>query len=166
MQAAARCDNSNQRDELTRVLSQPQWLGTRSAIALTRQFKTGRRDASPELLRFNQFHADRAHIPNRSEGTWFLSQFSRWGWCPFPTNRQELLALTYRPDICDQALVEAGFQPLPAPRSTFALADGIPFNANEPIPYLKKQLQGSLPPMDRVELPAASSELPVLIPTA
>ncbi|MCX5937039.1 MAG: ABC transporter substrate-binding protein, partial [Cyanobium sp. LacPavin_0920_WC12_MAG_62_9] len=38
MQAAARCDNGNQREEMTRVLSQPQWLGTRSAIALTRQF--------------------------------------------------------------------------------------------------------------------------------
>lgn len=157
MQAAARCDNGNQREEMTRVLSQPQWLGTRSAIALTRQFKTGLGDSSPELLRFNQFHADRAHIPNRSEGTWLLTQFSRWGWCPFPTNRQELLALTYRQDICDQALVAAGFQALPAPRSTFALADGIPFNADEPIPYLKTQLQGSAPPMEHAELPAAST---------
>ena len=166
MQAAARCDNSNQRDEMTRVLSQPQWLGTRSAIALKRQFNTGMGDASPELLRFNQFHADRAHIPNRSEGTWLLTQFSRWGWCPFPTNRQELLALTYRPDICDQALVEAGFQALPASRSTFALADGIPFNADEPIPYLKTQLQGSAPAMEHAALPKASNEQPVLIPTA
>jgi nitrate/nitrite transport system ATP-binding protein len=166
MRAGALCDNSNQRDDMTRVLSQPQWLGTRSAIALTRQFKTGLGDTSRELLRFNQFHADRAHRPNRSEGTWLLTQFSRWGWCPFPTNRQELLGVTYRPDICDRALIEAGFQALPAPPSTFELADGISFNADEPIAYLTKQLQGSPPAMEAVTIPAAPSEQADLIPTA
>jgi hypothetical protein len=74
--------------------------------------------------------------------------------------------MTNRPDICDQALVEAGFQALPAQRSAFALADGIPFNADEPIPYLKTQLQGSAPAMEHAALPAASSQQPVLIPTA
>ncbi|MFN5463940.1 MAG: nitrate ABC transporter ATP-binding protein, partial [Cyanobacteriota bacterium] len=68
MRAAERCDDSGRRPELTRVLSQPQWLGTRAAIALGRQFDSGMGEPPRQLLAFNRYHADRAHIPNRAEG--------------------------------------------------------------------------------------------------
>ncbi|MBM5815296.1 MAG: ATP-binding cassette domain-containing protein [Cyanobacteria bacterium K_Offshore_surface_m2_239] len=153
MRAAERCDDGGRREELTRVLSQPQWLGTRAAIALGRQFDMGTGAPPGELLAFNRWHADRAHLPNRAEGTWILSQFSRWGWCPFPSNRLELLSQVYRPDLCDKALELAGYPALRPDRHPFTLADGIPFNQDDPLAYLRALPGGSEPLVEPVTLP-------------
>jgi nitrate/nitrite transport system ATP-binding protein len=153
MRAGERCDDGSTRAELTRVLSQPQWLGSRAAIALSRQFNTGTGANPTQLLHFNRFHSDRAHIPNRAEGTWLLSQFSRWGWCPFPSNRQELLSQVYRPDLCDAALEMAGFAALRPDRHAFALADGIPFDQDEPLAYLQSLPDSPRPGVAPVPLP-------------
>ena len=153
MRAAERCDDGGRRTELTRVLSQPQWLGTRAAIALGRQFDLGTGETPRPLLAFNRYHADRAHIPNRAEGAWILSQFSRWGWCPFPSNRLELLARVYRPDLCDRALTAAGYPVLRPDRHAFTLADGIPFQQDDPLAYLRALPGGFEPPVAAVVLP-------------
>ena len=153
MRAAERCDDGGRRQEMVQVLSQPQWLGTRAAIALTRQFNAGTGEQPRPLLSFNRYHADRAHIPNRAEGAWFLTQFSRWGWCPFPTNRVELLAQVYRPDLCDRALEAAGYPALRPDRHAFALADGLPFNQDDPLGYLRGLPGSSEPPLAEVTLP-------------
>jgi len=153
MRAAERCDDGGRRAELTRVLSQPQWLGTRAAIALGRQFDTGTGAPPGELLAFNRYHADRAHLPNRAEGAWMLTQFSRWGWCPFPSNRLELLSQVYRPDLCDRALEAAGYPVLRPDRHAFSLSDGIPFNQDDPLAYLRALPGSPQPPVASVTLP-------------
>ncbi|MEB3318441.1 MAG: nitrate ABC transporter ATP-binding protein [Cyanobacteriota bacterium] len=153
IRAAERCDDGGRRADLTRVLSQPQWLGTRAVIALSRQFDMGTGAPPGELLAFNRYHADRAHLPNRAEGAWILSQFSRWGWCPFPSNRLELLSQIYRPDLCDQALELAGYPVLRPDRHPFTLADGIPFNQDDPMAYLKALPGSPQPPVAPVTLP-------------
>ncbi|MFN7678363.1 MAG: nitrate ABC transporter ATP-binding protein [Cyanobacteriota bacterium] len=153
MRAAERCDDGGRRTELTRVLSQPQWLGTRAAIALSRQFDPGTGEPPRQLLAFNRYHADRAHIPNRAEGAWILSQFSRWGWSPFPSNRVEVLARVYRPDLCDRALEAAGYPVLRPDRHPFSLADGIPFHQDDPLAYLRALPGGRQPAMAPVVLP-------------
>ncbi len=160
MRAAERCDDGGRRADLTRVLSQPQWLGTRAAIALGRQFDMGTGALPGELLAFNRWHADRAHLPNRAEGAWILSQFSRWGWCPFPSNRLELLSQVYRPDLCDRALERAGYPVLRPDRHPFTLADGIPFNQDDPLAYLRALPGSPEPPVRPVSLP----ESPLLSP--
>ncbi len=153
MRAAERCDDGAKRPELTRVLSQPQWLGTRAVIALGRQFDTGTGDPPRQLLAFNRYHTDRAHIPNRAEGAWILSQFSRWGWCPFPSNRLEILSQVYRPDLCDRALEAAGYPVLRPDRRPFALADGIPFHQDDPLAYLRALPGAPEPPVALVAYP-------------
>ncbi|MEB3334230.1 MAG: nitrate ABC transporter ATP-binding protein [Cyanobacteriota bacterium] len=153
MRAAERCDDGGRRGELTRVLSQPQWLGTRAAIALGRQFDLGTGAPPRELLAFNRYHADRAHLPNRAEGAWILSQFSRWGWCPFPSNRLELLSQVYRPDLCDRALEAAGYPVLRPDRHAFTLTDGIPFHQDDPLAYLRALPGSPEPPVAPVALP-------------
>ncbi|MFN9548305.1 MAG: nitrate ABC transporter ATP-binding protein [Cyanobacteriota bacterium] len=157
MRAAERCDDGGRRADLTRVLSQPQWLGTRAAIALGRQFDLGTGAPPGELLAFNRYHADRAHLPNRAEGAWILSQFSRWGWCPFPSNRLELLSQVYRPDLCDRALEIAGYPVLRPDRHPFTLADGIPFHQDDPLAYLRALPGSPEPPVAAVTLPQGQS---------
>ncbi len=157
MKAAERCDDGGQRPALTKVLSQNQWLGRRAAIALQRQFDYGNDERPSELLQFNRYHSDRAHIPNRAEGAWLLSQFSRWGWCPFPSNRVELLSQVYRPDLCDRALELAGYSTLRPDRHPFSLADGIAFDQDAPLAYLKSLPGAPEPPIAPIPLPSLTA---------
>jgi nitrate/nitrite transport system ATP-binding protein len=157
MKAAERCDDGGQRTELTRILSQNQWLGRRAEIALQRQFDYGNDEKPKALLQFNRYHFDRAHIPNRAEGAWILSQFSRWGWCPFPSNRLELLGQVYRPELCDRALAAAGFPSLRPDRHPFRLADDIPFDQDNPLDYLKALPGAPEPPVAQIPLPSLTA---------
>jgi nitrate/nitrite transport system ATP-binding protein len=157
MKAAERCDDGGQRSKLTKILSQNQWLGRRAEIALQRQFDYGNDEKPQALLQFNRYHSDRAHIPNRAEGAWILSQFSRWGWCPFPSNRLELLSQVYRPDLCDRALALAGYPTLRPDRHPFCLADGIPFDQDDPLAYLKALPGAPVPPIAPIPLPSLSA---------
>ena len=156
IKAAERCDDGGRRQELIAILSQSQWLGQRSALALTRQFDTGT-GRPRELLNFNVYHANLAHSPNPAEGAWILSQFSRWRWSVFPSNRQELLGQVYRVDLCDRALESAGYGALRPSRQPFALSDGIPFDQDDPLAYLRQIGAEDLPPVRPVELPATSA---------
>ncbi|MFM7264753.1 MAG: hypothetical protein ACKOZW_04005, partial [Cyanobium sp.] len=79
---------------------------------------------------------------------------SRWGWCPFPTNRVELLSQVYRPDLCDQALEAAGYAALRPDRRPFPLADGIAFDQDDPLGYLRA-LGVAEPPQAPARLPQA-----------
>jgi nitrate/nitrite transport system ATP-binding protein len=157
MKAAERCDDGGQRPELIKILSQNQWLGRRAEIALQRQFDYGNDEKPHVLLQFNRYHFDRAHIPNRAEGAWILSQFSRWGWCPFPSNRLELLSQIYRPDLCDRALALAGYPSLRPDRHPFRLADDIPFDQDDPLAYLKALPGAPEPLVAPIPLPSLSA---------
>ena len=157
MRAGASCDDGGRRDELARLLSQPQWLGRRAAIALRNQFDDGTDQQPRTLLHFNCYHADRAHVPNPAEGAWILAQFSRWGLCPFPTNRLELLGQVYRPDLCDRALARAGYAALRPDRHPFLLADGIAFDQDTPLDYLRSLPDATQPPLASVTLPPPSA---------
>jgi nitrate/nitrite transport system ATP-binding protein len=136
MRAAERCDDSGERDALVQVLSQHQWLGQRASGALSRQFD--RDDGHGLPMRFNHFHADRAHRSDPAEGCWILTQLSRWGWCPFPANRLEILSQVYRPELYQRALEQAGFAALPLSRRAFRLADGLAFDQDDPLGYLAR----------------------------
>jgi len=154
MRAAEGCDAVSNRQAMVEVLSQPQWLGTRAAGALNRQFQF-HPEAQRAPMRFNHFHTDRAHLPNPAEGAWLLSQLSRWGWCAFPSNRLELLGQTYRPDLHDLAMERAGYAPLRPDRHPFTLADGIAFDQDDPLGYLRRLPGAPQPPLAVVELPQA-----------
>jgi nitrate/nitrite transport system ATP-binding protein len=158
MRGAEPCDDGGRREEVTAVLSQPQWLGSQAALALRGQF--GDEDSSGSRLPYNRYHTDRAHVPNRAEGAWLLSQFSRWGWCPFPSNRVELLARVYRPDLCDRALEQAGYAALRPDRRPFRLADGIAFDQDDPLGYLRLMPGSPQPPQAPIPLPVTT--LPTL----
>ena len=137
MRAAQICDDGGQHDSLVGLLSRPQWLGSGSAAALQRQFDLGLGTASGERMPLNRYHSDRAHVANGAEGAWILSQFSRWGRSVFPSNRVELLSQVYRNDLCNRALERAGFAALRPERQPFRLADGLAFDQDDPLAYLR-----------------------------
>ncbi|KEF41490.1 MAG: hypothetical protein ER33_11215 [Cyanobium sp. CACIAM 14] len=170
MRAAERCDDGGQRWAMVQVLSQPQWLGTRAAGALVQQFSVEPEGDSTGMP-FNRFHADRAHASNPAEGCWILTQLSRWGWCPFPSNRVELLSQVYRPDLCERAQSLAGFAALPLPRGAFLLADGLRFDQDDPLAYLQQLPGRPSPPVQPLPVPlgvpavsVAADDSPLPIP--
>jgi nitrate/nitrite transport system ATP-binding protein len=158
MRAAERCDDGSQREAMVQVLSLPQWLGSRAADALSRPFAT--RPERGGVLRFNHFHADRAHVSNPAEGCWILTQLSRWGWTPFPSNRLELLSQIYRPDLCERAQELAGFAALPLPRTSITLADGLRFDQDEPMAYLRSLPGQPSPPVRALPVPLSQPLVP------
>ena len=159
MRAGQWCDDGAHRDQLMALLGQHRWLGQGSASALQRQFDFGTGERSPDLLLLNRYHADRAQIPDQAEGTWILTQFSRWGWSPFPANRVELLAQVYRLDLCDAALERAGLPVLRPERQPFALADGARFDQDAPLRYLETLPFAATPSVEQVNLPLAAVPL-------
>ena len=130
------CEDGGQHEGLVGLLSRPQWLGNDSALALQRQFDLGNGQASGRRLPLNRYHSDRAHVANSAEGAWILTQFSRWGWSPFPSNRLELLGQVYRNDLCNAALEQVGLPALRPERQPLPMACGLPFDQDDPIGYL------------------------------
>ena len=157
MRGAQLCDDGGQHDALVGLLSRPQWLGAGAAVALERQFNLGVGAPSADRLPLNRYHSDRAHVANPAEGAWILTQFSRWGWSVFPSNRLELLSQVYRNDLCNRALEQAGFAALRPERQPFALADGRPFDQDDPLVYLRALPFSASAAMEAVPLPATDA---------
>lgn len=132
------CEDGGQHDRLVGLLCRPTWLGPDSALALQRQVKFGEGTASPTQLPLNRYHSDRAHVANGAEGAWILTQFSRWGWSPFPSNRLELLSQVYRNDLCSAALERAGLAALRPERKPLPLSCGVAFDQDNPMDYLNQ----------------------------
>jgi len=100
-------------------------------------------------------------VANPAEGAWILTQFSRWGWSFFPSNRVELLSQVYRNDLCNRALEQAGFAALRPERQPFALADGHPFDQDDPIAYLRALPFSAAAAVEAVSLPATGALRPL-----
>jgi nitrate/nitrite transport system ATP-binding protein len=161
MRGAQICDDGGQHDALVGLLSRPQWLGSSAALALERQFNLGTGAPSADRLPLNRYHSDRAHVANPAEGAWILTQFSRWGWSFFPSNRVELLSQVYRNDLCNRALEQAGFAALRPERQPFALADGQSFDQDEPLAYLRTLPFAASAAVEAVSLPATDALRPL-----
>jgi nitrate/nitrite transport system ATP-binding protein len=161
MRGAQLCDDGGQHDALVGLLSRPQWLGAGAAVALQRQFNLGTGAPSSERLPLNRYHSDRAHVANPAEGAWILTQFSRWGWSFFPSNRVELLSQVYRNDLCNRALEQAGFAALRPERSPFSLVDGRPFDQDDPIAYLRALPFSAAAAVEAVTLPSTGALRPL-----
>ncbi|MBM5790834.1 MAG: ATP-binding cassette domain-containing protein [Cyanobacteria bacterium M_surface_10_m1_298] len=161
MRGGQLCEDPAEHDHLVGLLGASQWLGKGSALALQSQFDFGSDVPSGVRLPLNRFHSDRAHLANSAEGSWILSQFSRWGWSPFPSNRLELLSHVYRSDLCSRALERAGFADLRPERAPFALADGLAFDQDNPLDYLKQLPYSRATALESIPLPSGSSQRPL-----
>ena len=157
------CEDGGQHDNLVGLLSRPQWLGNDSALALQRQFHLGTGSSGGERLPLNRFHSDRAHVANPAEGAWILTQFSRWGWSPFPSNRLELLGQVYRNDLCSAALEQAGLPALRPERQPLPLACGVPFDQDDPISYLQQLSFSQTTTQAVIPLPSGDANRPLAV---
>ncbi|MCP9809021.1 ABC transporter substrate-binding protein [Cyanobium sp. HWJ4-Hawea] len=155
------CEDGGQHENLVGLLSRPEWLGIDSALALQRQFNLGNGEPTDNRLPLNRYHSDRCHVANAAEGAWILTQFSRWGWIPFPSNRLEILGRVYRNDICSAALERIGLPALRPERQPIPMACGIPFDQDFPINYLQQLPFSRYSAQAAMEMPSCDTDKPL-----
>jgi nitrate/nitrite transport system ATP-binding protein len=141
LEACEYCDNPQNREEILDLICQPQYIGASPdfiAIGFNKPYDRGTGE-KPELLpRYHQFHLENSNCPNRVEALWILTQLARWGFTPFPKNWIEILERVRRVDLYGEACRQLGWPDNEPDRKSFDLFDGVTFNPDDPIGYLKK----------------------------
>lgn len=134
LEACQFCEPSANREEVLKVICQPQYLNADSIYVrpgFAGPYRTGTGD-SLFLPNFCQFLVGNA--PSQEEQLWILSQMQRWGIMPCPANYQEVLDR-----LVDQELYTQAAEQLEIPISDHAvsaitLADGTVFDPTAFLP--------------------------------
>jgi nitrate/nitrite transport system ATP-binding protein len=139
LEACMYCDDPRNRDEVAKLLSQPDYVGTNPEYirpGLVDAYDRGTGEKPQMLSRYNQFFVEKSACPSRVEGLWVLTQLARWGVTAFPKNWIEVLERVRRVDLYGQAARELGLPDQEPDRHTIELFDGKVFNPDSPIDYL------------------------------
>jgi nitrate/nitrite transport system ATP-binding protein len=158
IEACEYCEDMRNREEIVAILARPEYVGVDPAYIRPGLIDPyGRiQDAEPEVAyRFNQFYADHSTCPGRAEGLWILTQLARWGMTPFPKNWVEITERTRRIDLYGEAARQLGLPDAEPDRDPFALFDGVMFNPNEPVTYLRSLEIGHEISVQEIDLDAA-----------
>jgi len=79
--------------------------------------------------------------PYQSHDTWFLTENMRWGMLPATTDVKALIGKVNREDLWREAAKELGIADADIPkektRGVETFFDGIKFDANDPMAYIK-----------------------------
>jgi nitrate ABC transporter ATP-binding subunit len=141
IEACQYCDDPRYREEIADLIALPQYLDTDPACirnGFIEPYDRGNGEEPQLLRRYPQFHIENANCPQRVEGLWILTQLARWGTTPFPRNWLEILERVRRVDIFGEACRELGLPDIEPDRESFKLFDGMVFNPDDPIGYLKR----------------------------
>jgi nitrate/nitrite transport system ATP-binding protein len=142
LEACEFCDEPRHRPEIAEILSKSNYLGVPLVSltpSLTGPYIRSTSDVGQVMPRFHQFHLDNSNCPRRVEGLWILSQLARWNITPFPKNWIEVLDRVRRVDIFLEASRQLGQVGIEPDRDAFQLFDGLLFDPDRPLEYLRQQ---------------------------
>ncbi len=162
LEACEFCDEPRHRVEVAEILSRPNYLGVPLAAltpSLTGPYIRSTNDPGQMLPRFHQFHLDNSNCPRRVEGLWILSQLARWNITPFPNNWIEVLDRVRRVDIFLEASRQLGQVGIEPDRDAFQLFDGLVFDPDRPLEYLRQQAISRDYPVQEIDLDRADRKL-------
>lgn len=132
-EAAAWCDEADNRDELAALLERPEHVGQPAewiATALSGRLVLRPGDTPVDVPDFMLFHREASGFPWRSQALWIYSQLVRWGMVEPDSANEKLAGEVFRPDVYRRALGGAG---LPMPGASMklegALAAPLPVGA-------------------------------------
>ncbi|MBO1072234.1 MAG: ABC transporter substrate-binding protein [Dolichospermum sp. DEX189] len=130
------CDDIRNREEVLKLISQPDYLGSNSLHLPPGLIDNYKHSNHNQLQTSHQFYFNKANYPDRHEMLWILTQLARWGLVAFPKNWVEVIDRVCRPDIFGAAARERGILDI-GREEIIQLFDGKVFNPSEPIEYLK-----------------------------
>jgi nitrate/nitrite transport system ATP-binding protein len=141
IEACRYCDMPENREEVAQLIAAPNYLNLPIELVrpgLVTAYNKGT-EAEPEMLsHFNRFYLEQATCPRRLEVLWILTQMARWGMAPFPKNWVEVLERVYSLEIYGKAARELGVPDRADNRKPVQLFDGVVFNPEDPVAYLKR----------------------------
>jgi nitrate/nitrite transport system substrate-binding protein len=130
-------DQLENRPHVAEVIARPQYINTQKEVILPRllgdyDFGDGRREQDPLFM---TFFARDTTFPWKSHGTWWLTQFRRWGMIGAGVDYAGTVNAVHRPDLWREAAKAVGI-PAPAEDTKHeTLFDGVPFDPSEPERY-------------------------------
>jgi nitrate/nitrite transport system substrate-binding protein len=111
IRAGAWADESDNRQELSSILSHPRYVDAPQAVVAqslvgSPPYALGQPGGDGDD--YINYHRYAASFPWRSHAVWFLTQMMRWGQIPPETNVAAVAAAAYRPDLYRQAAQALG----------------------------------------------------------
>ena len=140
LEACEYCDDRRNREEIAALLARPEYVGADESLirqGFIDPYDRGNGQEPAQILNYVQFFTGKANFPDVTEAVWMMTQMARWGITPFPRNWLEVAERVKRSDIFGQAARELGLLDIGRDRYAITLFDGIPFDPDHPLDYLK-----------------------------
>src|SRR6266446_6915891 len=132
-------DKLENRPRMAEVVSQPQYINCPKEVILGRllgDYEYG--DGRKEKDKFYMTFFDRqTNFPIKSHGTWWLTQFRRWGMVKEPPDYKGLVDRVHRPDIYREAAKQMGIETPRGDSQKETFFDGGVFDPADPEKYVK-----------------------------
>jgi nitrate/nitrite transport system substrate-binding protein len=135
--ASVYLDKLDNRAKAAEIISRPTYINCPPEIILGRllgkyEYGDGRKEQDP----FYMIYSDRnCNYPHPAFGTWWLTQFRRWGMVKGAPDYAGVVKRVMRPDIYMEAMKEIGVMPKVAPLTKWTFWDGGAFDAANPEKY-------------------------------
>jgi nitrate/nitrite transport system substrate-binding protein len=132
-------DKMENRASAAQIIARPTYINCPPDIILERlqgryDYGDGRSEQDPNYMIFSQ---RLCNYPHPAFGTWWLTQFRRWGMVKGAPDYQGLTRRVMRPDIYMEAMKELGVTAKIVPVQKFALFDGATFDVSAPESYAR-----------------------------
>jgi nitrate/nitrite transport system substrate-binding protein len=130
-------DKLDNRAKAAEIISRPTYINCPPEIILGRllgkyEYGDGRKEQDP----FYMIYSDRnCNYPHPAFGTWWLTQFRRWGMVKGAPDYAGVVKRVMRPDIYMEAMKEIDVTPKVAPLTKWTFWDGGAFDAANPEKY-------------------------------
>jgi nitrate/nitrite transport system substrate-binding protein len=138
-EASVYIDKMENRPKVAEIVGRPTYINCPSNIILSRlqgkyDYGDGRKEQDPNYMIFS---ARDCNVPMKSFGTWWLSQFRRWGMVKQAPDYKGIVSKVMRTDIYSEAMKEIGVVPKTLDTPKFKLFDGVEFNSADPEKYAR-----------------------------
>jgi len=132
-------DKLENRPKMAEVVGQPQYVNAAKEVILGRMlgeydYGDGRKEKDKYYM---TFFDRQTNFPMKSHGTWWLTQFRRWGMVKEPPDYKGLVDRVHRPDIYREAAKEMGIETPRGDSQKETFFDGGVFDPADPEKYVK-----------------------------
>jgi nitrate/nitrite transport system substrate-binding protein len=139
VEASQYIDKLESRAHVAEVVSRPQYINTDKDAILGRllgkyDYGDGRVEQDPLYMTFFDRHTN---FPWKSHGTWWLSQFRRWGMVGADVDYRGLVDRVVRPDVFRAVAKDLGITAPSEDTKAETLFDGVAFDPAEPERYAR-----------------------------
>lgn len=162
IEAAAWMDEPGNRKEVVKIISAKSYVNAPISVvdnSMTGTWTYSKKEGAISMPDFNVFHRYAANFPWYSDAVWFLTQMVRWGQIDTAIDLKKVAESVYLPDLYREAAKEVGVD---APTINYKMEglhskawtlkeatkpiamgpdmffDGIKFDPNKPVEYLKQ----------------------------